>query len=89
MTNNMCGHTCFDVVLSCHDREDEKVLLSMVKDNEPKSKFVLQGVVHRNHLYVEPDGDMRIRPVIIVAVDSKTDTAEIIDVASYFQSLIQ
>ena len=89
MTNNVIGLTCFDVVLSCFDDRDLKVLLAMLKDNEPKSKFNLQGYVRRNHLYIEPNGDMRIRPVVVIAIESKEPTAEIIDVASYFQSLIK
>lgn len=89
MTNNVVGLTCFDVVLSCFDGRDLNVLLAMLKDNEPKSKFCLQGYVRRNHLYIEPNGDMRIRPVVVIAIDSKEPSAEIIDVASYFQSLIK
>ena len=89
MTNNVVGMTCFDVVLSCFDDRDLKVLLAMLKDNEKKSKFCLQGFVRRHHLYIEPNGDMRIRPVVVVAVDSQESAAEIIDVASYFQSLIK
>lgn len=89
MTNNVVGLTCFDVVLSCFDDRDLKVLLAMLKDNESKSKFNLQGYVRRNHPYIEPNGDMRIRPVVVIAIDRKEPTAEIIDVASYFQSLIK